>query len=292
MSDFKGVFPVVMTPFDEDGSINFELLSAHVDWLIKGGVHGLIPNGSTGEYAAMSIEEQKSVIKCVVDAAKGRVPVVAGVTAETADRVIDLATFSKDCGADGLMALPPPYNKPTMDEVYNHFKVVSEGIDLPMMVYNNPWSTGVDIDVATMCKIAKLPHMEYCKECTGNIRRQRQIQLASGYGIKIFSGWDDLAFEAVQAGAYGWVSMGANVFPEKCSEMMELALAKQYDEAWEKYLELLPWLAHLEDYGNSKQAIKYAATLRGRDIGVCRQPFLPISEAQKKEVERVTENLL
>lgn len=292
MSDFRGVFPVVMTPFNEDGSINYTLLADHVDFLIAGGVHGLIPNGSTGEYAAMTIDEQKSVIKCVVDAAAGRVPVVAGVTAETADRVIDLATASKEYGADGLMALPPPYNKPTMDEIYNHFKVVSEGIDLPMMVYNNPWSTGVDINVDTMVKIAKLPHMEYCKECTGNIRRQRQVQLATGYGIKIFSGWDDLAFEAVQAGAHGWVSMGANVFPEKCSQMMELALEKKYDAAWEIYLELLPWLAHLEDYGNSKQAIKYAATLRGRNLGVCRQPFLPICEAQKKAVERVTAKLL
>lgn len=292
MSNFRGVYPVVLTPFNEDGSINFELLADHVDWMIKGGVHGLIPNGSTGEYAAMTWDEQKAVIKCVVDAAAGRVPVVAGVTAETANRVIELAKAAKEYGADGIMALPSPYNKPTMEEVYHHFKTIAEAVDMPIMVYNNPWSTGVDIDVATMCRIAKLPNVEYCKECTGNIRRQRQIQLSSNYGIKIFSGWDDLCFEAIQAGAYGWVSMAANVFPEKCSEMAELALDKKYDEAWKKYLDLLPWLSHLEDYGNSKQAIKYAITLRNRSLGICRQPFLPISEEQKREVERVTAKLL
>lgn len=278
MSNFRGVFPVVMTPFKENGEIDFTALADHVDWLIKGGVHGLIPNGSTGEYAAMTWDEQKAVIKCVVEAAKKRVPVVAGVTAETANRVIELANASKSYGADGIMLLPPPYNNPTQDEVYHHFELISEAVDMPIMVYNNPWSTGVDISCETVIKLSKLKNVEYCKECTGNVRRQRQILLGSNYGIKIFSGWDDLCYEAIAFGADGWVSMAANVFPEACSKMVNLLFEKKYEEAWKIYQDLLPWLSHLEDYGNSKQAIKYAATKRGRNLGICRQPFLPISE--------------
>ncbi len=292
MSDFRGVYPVVVTPFKENGEIDFNALAEHADWMIKEGVHGLIPNGSTGEYAAMTWDEQKEVIRCVVDAAKGRVPVVAGVTAETANRVTELANTAKSYGADGIMLLPPPYNNPTQEEVYNHFKTISESVDMPIMVYNNPWSTGVDISSDTLLRMLKLKNIEYCKECTGNVRRQRQILLGSNYGIKIFSGWDDLCYEAIAFGAVGWVSMAANVFPKTCADMVNLLFEKKYEDAWKIYLELLPWLSHLEDYGNSKQAIKYAASRRGRNLGTCRQPFLPISEEQKEAVDQAIAGLL
>ena len=292
MSNFRGVYPVVLTPFKENGDIDFALLEARVDWLIENGVHGLIPNGSTGEYAAMSREEQKQVIKCVCGAAKGRVPVIAGVTAETAKWVIEMSEAAKEYGADGLMALPSPYNNPTQEEIYNHFKTIAEAVDLPIMVYNNPWSTGVDISVNTLARLSQLPNIEYCKECTGNVRRQRQLLLATDYKLKIFSGWDDLCYEAILLGADGWVSMAANVFPDVCAKMVNLMFEKKYKEAWDVYMKLLPFLAHLEDYGNSKQALKYAITRRGRNLGVCRQPFLPISEEQMKVVDKAIEGLL
>ena len=129
---------MVVTPFKENGEIDFNALTEHADWMIKEGVHGLIPNGSTGEYAAMTWDEQKEEIRCVVDAAKGRVPVVAGVTAETANRVIELSNVATRYGADGIMLLTTPYNYPTQDEVYNHFKMISESVDMLIMVYNNP----------------------------------------------------------------------------------------------------------------------------------------------------------
>ena len=150
----------------------------------------------------------------------------------------------------------------------------------------------MDISSDTILRLLELKNIEYCKECTGNIRRQRQILLGSNYGIKIFSGWDDQCYEAIGFGAVSWVSMAANVFPQTCSAMVHLLFEKKYEEAWKVYLELLPWLPHLEDYGNAKQAIKYAATRRGRNLGTCRQPFLPISEEQKEAVEQAIVGLL
>ena len=292
MSNFKGVFPVVVTPFKENGDIDFEALSFHANWLVEKGAHGLIPVGTTGEYAAQTFDEQKKVAKVVIDVVNGRVPVIVGTTAETANRVIDLSLTAKKNGADGVMVLPSPYNKPTQDEIYAHFKLIAEEIDMPIMVYNNPWSTGVDIKAETIIKLAELKNIDYVKECTGDIKRQREIILGTDSKIKIFSGWDDMCYEAILLGAVGWVSMVANVFPELCVEMVDLLFAKESDKAWDIYLKLLPFLSHLEYAGVIQQSLKYAGTKRGLNLGVCRQPKLPLTDAQKAAVNKAISGLI
>lgn len=280
------MYVVMVTPFKQNGDVDYAGLKSNVDWYIEEGIHGLLPLGSTGEFASLEDDEKKKVAETVMSAANGRVPVVIGATAETTEKAIEYTRFAKEIGAAGVMTLPSYYCKPSQEEMYTHFKRIAEAVDLPVIIYNNPWSSGVDMQAETVARLAEFPTLRYIKECTADIKRLREIRVLTDDRVTIFCGWEDLAYESFFMGAKGWVSVIANIAPKLAVELFDLvAVKKDYENGWELYKKMLPMLKHLEYSGKLQQTLKYALGKMGHSGGVVRSPKLPLTAADKEKID-------
>lgn len=284
--NFKGTYAVVITPFHEDGSFNYEAAKAHLDWLIGNGVKGVCILGATGEYQSITDDEHKAYVREIVPYVKDRVSVLVGVSRERPDDVVELMQNAKDCGAHACMALSPFYCHPAQDEIYAFYKYINDHVDLPFIVYNNPGSAGVDIEPETFEKLLKLPNALIVKESTGDIRRLTEVLNAASAGTSVLCGCDNLAFESFVAGAHGWISMAANFAPKDCTELYEcIAEQKDYEKGREIYERLLPSLNLLESFPKPVQAIKYIVKeVRGLESGCVKRPRLELTEEEKAYV--------
>jgi len=288
---FEGVYAVLVTPFDEDESLDEERLRAHTDRVIEEGVDGVIVGGSTGEFASLSEEERKTLIKLVIEHVHGRVPVLAGGMAPSTKETMRWCKFAQDAGADGLMVVSPYYGPITDEALYQHFKKVAEFVNIPVMPYNNTDTSGNDLVPDIIIRLVKEGKVNYLKECV-DTRRMQIIKEACGDKINIFTGVDDLIFQAFVLGATGCVSGGANVVPRVVKKLYNL-IVKENDiraarELWYKYVPLAElfeapkvWLPN----------IKAACEIVGDPVGRCRRPLLPVSEEKKKELRNLLENL-
>ena len=171
MKQIHGIFAVTVTHFQENGEIDYAACAKHINWLIESGVHGLLPLGATGEFSALTLEERKAFAEFAMKEVAGRVPVIIGAVSTNVDVTLEVAKHAASIGADGVMILPPPGLHPSQDEIYAFYKHISENVTLPVMIYNNPGSSGVNILPETLDKIADLPHMGFLKESTGDIMR-------------------------------------------------------------------------------------------------------------------------
>lgn len=236
---FRGVYTVMITPVDADGRPNLSALADFTNWQIEQGVHGLIPLGSTGEFLSLSEEEWDGVARTVIDTAAGRVPVLIGTGAEDTREVVRLSRKAEAFGADGVMIIPPFYSTPTDDELVNHYKTVAEAISIPIMVYNNPATSNVDMKPELLARIAEIKGCDYVKESTLEVFRIRDIIRLAGKNMTPFGGI--MGFESFVMGAEGWVAVASNVAPGPMARIFELAAdEKKYDEARALYLEWLP----------------------------------------------------
>ena len=279
MKNLEGVFVVTVTPFTASGAVDHAGLKKNIDWLIGEGVNGVIPLGSTGEFASLEEEDKVKVVDTVVRAADGRVPVVVGAAAETTEKALANARQAERAGAAGVLLLSPWYYSPDQEEIYHHFRRVAEGIGIPLMIYNNPASSKVDVTAATVARLAKLPNVRCIKESTGDIKRITEIRLATEDGITVFCGWEDMAYESFVMGARGWVCVIGNVLPRAAVQLYDLvAVKKDMAAGWQLYRRMLPLLRMLEYAGKTQKILKHAMDRMGLAGGASRSPKLPLGK--------------
>ncbi|MGA2826647.1 MAG: dihydrodipicolinate synthase family protein [Streptosporangiaceae bacterium] len=281
---FAGVYAATTTPFRDDGSVDFGQFGQHCAWLVDEGVAGLIPNGSLGEYEALSEAERARIVTTAIDAADGRVPVVPGVSAKSGPEARRWAEQAAGAGAAAVMSLPPTSHKPTADEVVAHFAEVARA-GLPIIAYNNPFSTRVDLTPPLLARLAGIEQVRGVKEFSQDSRRVAQIR-EQAPRLEVICGCDDTFVEAMLLGATGWIAGYVNAFPAASVRLYELCRAGDYAGAMDLYRVLLPALRWDAD-PRFVQAIKLAQEEAGRYGGPVRLPRLPLPADEEAEARAV-----
>lgn len=285
--ELRGVFSVLITPMTDDFKIDEKGLRSNIDWQIDKGIAGLCVTGSTGEFVSLTREERNRVAKVSVEHVAGRVPVVVGTAAATTPEAIEYTQYAESIGADAAMIINPYYSLPAPNEVIEYFRMIGEAVRIPIMAYNNPASSGVDILPETMAEIGKIKNVSYLKDASGEIRRVREIQQYTQNQIKVFNGCEDLAFEAFVLGAVGWICVAGNVIPGECQKLFELVEAGKINEAKALYDRILPLLTHIEKCGKLVQVTKAAAAKVGCAAGPARYPRLALSREEDKALDSI-----
>jgi len=287
MAKFSGVFPPMITIFTPKFEVNEKATREHIDFLIEKGANGIIPCGSTGEFPTMSTSERQKVIEFTIDQVNGRIPVVAGTASTATDQTIQLSKSAEDAGADGVLIVPPYYYKSTEEEIYQHYKAVSEAIDIPIMLYNNPWVCGYYVYPDLVARMAKDGIIQYVKETHGDLAYVHESIQKAGKHLTLFFGRDENSFEAFMAGAQGWVSGAANLVIEMESEIFGLVKAGKIDKAREKYYKVLPFFYLTERKGRWIARVKAGLKMMGRDAGDPKPPLLPLNKEELAELRKI-----
>jgi 4-hydroxy-tetrahydrodipicolinate synthase len=291
MTQWKGVYPAVTTHLKPDQSIDFAATAAHMERLLRAGVHGFIMLGTVGENCSLEADEKRQVLKLAVDAVKGRVPVLAGVAEYTAALAGRYAVDARTIGIDGLMVLPPMVYKSAPAETLAHFRTVARASDLPIMVYNNPPAYGVDMTPEMFAELASEPTIVAIKESSDDPRRLTDIVNATGNRYTLFCGVDDLIFESLVLGCVGWVSGLVNAFPEESVRLYDLVMAGRHKEALPLYRWFMP-LLHLDIGHKLVQQIKLAQHIAGLGSEMVRAPRLILEGAEREHVRAIVQRAL
>jgi len=280
---FPGVLAATTTPFTADGKLDAGLFAEHCTWLIDEGVQGLVPNGSLGEYETLSDAEREQVVTTAILAARGRALVVPGVSGKSAPEAMRWAEQARTAGADAVMCLPPTSHAPTDDEVVAHFAAVAE-VGMPVIAYNNPFSTRVDLTPPLLARLAEIEGVVAVKEFSQDVRRIAQIMEVAP-SLEVLVGCDDLLAEGMLMGATGWIAGFVNALPAASVRLFELCRAGQWEEAVPLYRAMLPALRWDAD-PVFVQAIKIAQDEVGRYAGPVRLPRLPLGDADEASVRK------
>ena len=281
LGNFHGVFSALVTPMKGSGEIDHARLGAFADHQIRQGLHGLIPLGSTGEFYALAVGEREQVIRTTLAAAAGRVPVIAGANAGSTGEVIGFARQAEQLGCAGVMLAAPYYSLPTPDELFAHFRAVNDAIGIPIMLYNYPGRTGVDMSPEFIARLAALKNIRYVKESTGEMPRMTTLMRLCGDRLGVFCGCDTLSLPSLMIGAVGWVGGVANVLPQSHAQLFELAVVKKdFVRARKLFFEMLPTLELMEGGGKYTQWVKAACGLMGHDCGAPRRPLGPATQPE------------
>lgn len=280
---FKGSIVALITPF-RDGAVDEKAFQELVDWQIAEGTHGLVPCGTTGESPTLSHAEHMRVVELCVEAAVGRIPVIAGTGSNSTDEAIALAKHAKSAGADAQLVVTPYYNKPTQEGLFQHYKALQDAVDLPIIIYNIPGRSVVDMSVATMARLAKLPGIVGTKDATCDLARPLQTRLALGPDFCILSGEDATAVPLLAQGGDGCISVTANIAPRPCAAMHESWQAGDIANV-RHHNEMLMPLHEALFCETSPGPVKYAAALMGLCTEDVRLPLCPIAEASRRRVE-------
>lgn len=283
----KGSFVALITPF-RDGKVDYDQLERLIEFHIENGTHGLLPCGTTGESATLTYEEHREVIRFTVNKVGGRIKVLAGTGSNSTHEAIRLAEEAADAGADAHLSITPYYNKPTQEGLIAHFTAIADEVKLPMVLYNVPGRTGVNLLPETVAKLAKHPNIVGIKEATGNVRQALEILERTGQDFLLFSGDDFINFPLLTSGAVGSISVTANVMPKKMSEMYESYWAGDTAKARKIHYDLLP-IHRAMFLETNPIPVKQAAYLMGLLSHLeYRKPMVPMSE---KNLDRLREIL-
>ena len=291
-SSFFGIHVPIVTPMTADQEIDRKTLAHFTDVLINQGIHGITALGSTGEYYALSPDERTAVLETVLEAARDRIPVLAGTNAGSTREVIAYSQQAQALGAAGLLLAAPFYSLPRTDELLAHFQAVHDAVDLPIMLYNYPGRTGVDLVTDLVDRLADLPRVRYIKESTGDITRVHAVMRRCGDRLQVFCGSDTIPLESFTLGAIGWVGGIANVLPRSHVKLYQLAVEqKQAEQALAFYFKFLPALDFIENSGRYTQLVKAGCALKGHPAGPPRQPLLPVPADMMQALASVLEGL-
>ncbi|HYH70673.1 MAG TPA: 4-hydroxy-tetrahydrodipicolinate synthase, partial [Methyloceanibacter sp.] len=230
MPPFKGSITALITPF-QDGKLDERAFQRHVEWQIDQGTHGLVPVGTTGESPTLTHDEHKRVVELTIEAAAGRVPVIAGTGSNSTAEAVELTRHAKEAGADGVLVVTPYYNKPTQEGLYLHFKAINDAVDIPIVIYNIPGRSVVDMTTETMARLFKLANIVGVKDATANLARVSQQRAALGHDFVQLSGEDATALAFMAHGGHGCISVTANVAPALCSEFQLACIGGDYKRA-------------------------------------------------------------
>ena len=281
-TSFRGSFTALVTPF-KNGSVDEKAFRALVDWQIAEGTKGLVPVGTTGESPTLSHEEHRNVVEWCVDQARGRVPVVAGAGSNSTKEAIDLAQHAEKAGADAVLVVTPYYNKPTQEGLYQHFKAINGAIGIPIIIYNIPPRSVIDMSVETMKRLWELKNIAGVKDATANVVRVSQQRAAMGPEFNQLSGEDATALGFMAHGGHGCISVTSNVAPRLCAEFQDSCLKGDYASALKVQDKLMPLHTALFIETNPAPA-KYALSLLGKCAETVRLPMVTVAEKTRTAV--------
>ena len=277
---FEGSGVAIVTPF-KDGKINYDAMGNLIEWHIENKTDAIIVCGTTGESATMSDEERKTTIKFVVDKVNKRIPVIAGSGSNNTAYSVELSKYCQEVGADGLLVVTPYYNKSTQDGLIKHFTTIAESVDLPIILYNVPGRTGVNIKPTTVEKLSKVKNIVAIKEASGDISQVAEISRLCGDDFAIYSGNDDQIVPILSLGGSGVISVLANVLPKETHDIVEKYLSGDIEEARKLQLSLNELVSSLFIEVNPIP-VKAAMNLMGLEAGELRLPLVEISETNLK----------
>jgi 4-hydroxy-tetrahydrodipicolinate synthase len=279
---FRGSITALVTPF-KNGAVDEEGFRAHVEWQLENGTHGLVPVGTTGESPTLTHAEHKRIVEICVEQAKGRVPVIAGAGSNNTQEAIDLAVHAETSGADAVLVVTPYYNKPNQEGLYRHFKAVNDAIGIPIIIYNIPPRSVVDMSVETMKRLFELKNIVGVKDATANVARVSTQRDQLGPDWIQLSGEDITALASMAAGSHGCISVTSNVAPRACADMQEACLAGDYKAALQVQDRLVPLHGALFLEPNPTGP-KYALSVLGRMAEETRLPMVPLAEAARVSI--------
>jgi 4-hydroxy-tetrahydrodipicolinate synthase len=283
-TSFRGSFTALVTPF-KNGSVDEKAFRGLVDWQIAEGTSGLVPVGTTGESPTLSHEEHHEVVEWCVKQARGRVPVVAGAGSNSTKEAIDLAQHAEKAGADAVLVVAPYYNKPTQEGLYQHFKAINDAIGIPILIYNIPGRSVIDISVDTMKRLYELKNIAGVKDATANMTRVSQQRLELGEDFNQLSGEDITALGFMAHGGHGCISVTSNVAPRLCAEFQAACLRNDYAAALDLQDKLAP--LHINLFIETSPApVKYALSLMGKCANTLRLPMVPATERAQVAVRQ------
>ncbi|MBQ1182084.1 MAG: 4-hydroxy-tetrahydrodipicolinate synthase, partial [Phascolarctobacterium sp.] len=283
---FGRLLTAMVTPFNEDGSVNCEAAADFAEWLLANGSDGLVVEGSTGEAATMFMDEKIEVLKAVVERVNGRAPVIVGAGTNCTASTIELVNAVEACGVDGLLVVGPYYNKPTQEGYYQHFAAVAKSTTLPIIVYNVPGRTGSNIEPKTIARLAaEFPNIVAVKEAAGNVAQTAELFRVLPENVTIYSGDDGLVLPFMSVGARGVISVLGNIGGQMLQDVMRLYSEGKVAEAAELNKKLVP-LANSMFIESNPIPVKYAVTkVTGINAGAPRLPLTPISEAGAAKID-------
>jgi 4-hydroxy-tetrahydrodipicolinate synthase len=280
---FTGSIVALVTPF-KNGVVDKDAFARLVEWHIAEGTHGLVPCGTTGESPTLSHEEHMAVVEQSVEVAAGRVPVIAGAGSNNTAEALRLSQHAKDVGADGTLVVTPYYNKPTQEGLYQHFKALNDAVDIPLLIYNIPPRSVIDMSVETMARLFELKNVVGVKDATADISRVSQQRLAMGPDFCQLSGEDATALAFMAHGGHGCISVAANVAPKLCAQFQNACMQGNFSAALELQDKLMPLHTALFIEANPCPT-KYAMARLGLCEEDVRLPMVPIQQASRDAVD-------
>lgn len=280
---FKGSFVALLTPF-KNGELDKAAFKSFVEWQIAEGTNGLVPVGTTGESPTLSHDEHDEVVELCIETAAGRVPVVAGAGSNSTAEALRLTKNAKAAGADAALIVTPYYNKPTQDGLYRHYATIAEAVDIPILIYNIPGRSIVDMTVETMAKLAKIPNIVGVKDASADATRPMHTSAAIAGDFCQLSGEDATIVPFLAGGGDGCISVTANVAPRLCSELHAAWQSRDLDTVMDLQARLMP-LHDAMFCESSPGPVKYAASLLGKCEAETRLPLCEIADSSKAHVE-------
>src|SRR6202047_5365012 len=281
-TNFRGSFTALVTPFRDDG-LDERAFRDLVEWQIGEGTNGLVPVGTTGESPTLSHDEHKQVVEWCVAAVNGRVPVAAGAGSTSTREAIELSRHAEKAGADAVLVVTPYYNKPTQEGLYQHYKAINDAIGIPIVIYNIPARSVIDMSVDTMKRLFELPNIAGVKDATANVIRVSQQRQAMGADFNHLSGEDATALGFMAHGGHGCISVTSNVAPRLCAEFQHACLNGDYATALSLQDKLMPLHSALF-IETSPAPAKYALSVLGKCAEAVRLPMVPVTEKTKSAV--------
>ena len=281
-TSFRGSFTALVTPFS-NGSVDEQAFRGMIDWQIAEGTDGLVPAGTTGESPTLSHDEHRHVVEWCVEQARGRVPVIAGAGSNSTGEAVELAQHAQACGAAAVLVVTPYYNKPTQEGLYQHFKAINDAIGIPIIIYNIPARSVIDMSVDTMKRLFELENIAGVKDATANVVRVSQQRAAMGTGFNQLSGEDATALGFMAHGGHGCISVTSNLAPRLCAEFQHACLNGDYATALSLQDKLMPLHSALF-IETSPAPAKYALSVLGKCAETVRLPMVPVAEKTKSAV--------
>jgi 4-hydroxy-tetrahydrodipicolinate synthase len=284
MINFGKVSTAMVTPFDKKGNIDFNKTTQLVNHLIQNGTDSLVVAGTTGESPTLSSEEKVALFKHVVKVVDGRIPVIAGTGSNNTYASVELTKKAQEAGVDAIMIVAPYYNKPNQEGLYQHFKVIAENTTLPVMVYNIPGRSVVNISVDTIVKLSKLQNIVAVKEASGNLDAMTEIIANTDEDFKLYSGDDGLTLPVLSIGGHGVVSVASHIVGNEMQEMITAFEQGDVSKAAKIHQSLLPLVKGLFA-APSPSPVKTALQLKGLDVGSVRLPMVPLTEQERSQLQ-------
>jgi 4-hydroxy-tetrahydrodipicolinate synthase len=286
---FKGSIVAIVTPFKK-GKVDEKAFGDLIEWHIAQGTNAIVPCGTTGEASTLDYKEHYRVIDIAVKTVNKQVPVIAGTGANSTDETIEITQHAKKCGADAVLLVAPYYNKPTQEGLYRHYKAVAEKVDIPIVLYNVPGRTAVNILPATVARLAEIKNIVAIKEATGDMKQVSEVIRLCGDKITVISGDDFTTLTLMALGGKGVISVSANVMPKEVSRMCAFMLKDQYDKARELHYKLEPLNAAMFIETNPIPA-KTALAMMGKIQEEFRLPLCEMAPANKEKLKKVLADL-